>query len=150
MRVSRDGFIDIRDQRRVRTPGAPHESVDPMPEAEALAFLLSHSFRGHRRIVRTLTLGERRMMRLAAWADSVSERMALVDRVWRAVTEPAATSSLGEAHPFVVQVVQVGSWAYPICLDGDTTRVLPPGGIPIGSLEAGMKRMLIRLDRMSA
>lgn len=149
MRVSRDGFIDIRDQRRVRTPGAPHDAVEPMPESEALSFLLSHSFRGHRRIVRSLGVTERRMMRLAAWADSVSERMSLVDRVWRAVTEPV-TASAAQVHGEIVQVVQLGSWAYPICLDGDTTRVLPPGGVPVASLDAGMKRKLLRLDRRSA
>src|SRR5210317_817066 len=48
MRVAADGYIDIRDGRRVRTPGIHTEvSVDPMPEAEALSFLLSHSFPGH-------------------------------------------------------------------------------------------------------
>jgi hypothetical protein len=68
MRVAADGYIDIRDGRRVRTPGIHEEvSVDPMPEAEALSFLLSHSFPGHRRMVRSLNVSERRRIRLAAW-----------------------------------------------------------------------------------
>lgn len=149
MRVSTDGYIDIRDQRRVRTPGAPEDAVEPMPEGEAVAFLLSHSFRGYRAMVRPLGLGERRMMRLAAWADSVSERMALVDRVWRAVTEPVLTSSVHEG-PQVFQVVQLGAWAYPLCVEGDCIRVLPPGGVPAGSLDAGLKRKVLRLDRRTA
>lgn len=120
-----------------------------MPEPEALAFLLSHSFRGHRRIVRTLGVTERRMMRLAAWADSVSERMSLVDRVWRAVTEPVSASA-AQIQGEILQVVHLGSWAYPICLEGDTTRVLPPGGIPAANLDAGMQRKVLRLDRRTA
>jgi len=64
----------------VKTPGYHDHGVEPVPEAEAVAFLLSHSFRGHRRVVRPLTIQDRKRIRLALWADSVSERMTLVDR----------------------------------------------------------------------
>ncbi len=109
MRIAADGYIDCRDGRRVRTPGPSSGSeVEPLPEREAIAFLLSHSFPGHRRIVRGLTEGERRQIRLAQWADSVSERMSLVDRVWRSITEPVAPPpKRGEPH--LVQIVQYGS-----------------------------------------
>jgi len=149
MRVATDGFIDIRDGRRVRTPGFHEDSVEPMPEGEALAFLLSHSFPGHRLIVRSMTVGERRQIRLAAWADSVSERMALVDRVWRAITEPFVA---GPAHegPQLVQVVQYGHWAWPMYIDGGATKVRPNGGVPMGELEAGRKGQVLRLGRKTA
>lgn len=149
MRVATDGYIDIRDGRRVRTPGLSTESVEPMPEAEALSFLLSHSFPGHRRVVRSLSVGERRSMRLAAWADSVSEKMALVDRVWRAITEPVLPPA-NPREPQVVQVVQFGPWAYPICLDGASTRVMPHGGVPVGEMERGRKGKVLHLDRKTA
>jgi len=148
MRVATDGYIDIRDERRVRTPGLNTESVEPMPEAEALSFLLSHSFPGHRRIVRALGIGERRLMKLAAWADSVSEKMALVDRVWRAITEPVLPPSNG--RPELVQVVLFGPWAYPIHLDGASTRVLPNGGVPAGELDPRRMGHALRLDRKTA
>jgi hypothetical protein len=83
MRIAADGYIDLSDGRRVRTPGYHDHGLEPVPEEEAIAFLLSHSFRGHRRIVRSLSLQERKRIRLALWADSVQERMTLVDRVWR-------------------------------------------------------------------
>ena len=35
----------------MRTPGYHHHGLEPVPEEEAIAFLLSHSFRGHRRVV---------------------------------------------------------------------------------------------------
>ncbi len=149
MRVATDGFIDIRDERRVRTPGFHGDSVDPMPEGEALSFLLSHSFPGHRRIVRSLSVAERRQMRLAAWADSVSERMALVDRVWRAITEPAIPLA-GHLGPQLLQVVEYGHWAWPLCLDGATTIVLPRGGLPISEVEGARKGNVLRLDRKTA
>ena len=82
MRISADGYMDVSDSQRIRTPGYHDHGVEPVPEEEAIAFLLSHIFRGHRRIVRPLSLEERKRMRLALWADSVSERMTLVDRVW--------------------------------------------------------------------
>lgn len=146
MRVSADGFIDVSDGRRVRTPGNHNTVVEPLPEAEALSFLLSHSFPGHRRVIRGLTLGECRMMRMAGWADSVSERMALVDRVWRCITEPASAPTSGRAQ--LVQVIQLGGWAYPIYLDGTVTRVMPPGGVPMGELRN--HKAVFRLDRKTA
>lgn len=148
MRISADGFIDISDGRRVRTPGLHRDTVEPMPEAEALSFLLSHSFPGHRRIVRSLNINERRQMRMAAWADSVSERMTHVDRIWRSITEPVLPPSSHD-EPELLQVVQFGPWAYPIYLDGSATRVLPPGGIPAGELN-GHKKYVLQLDRKTA
>ena len=148
MRIATDGYIDCRDGRRVRTPGLYAESVEPMPEGEALAFLLSHSFPGHRRMVRSLNIEQRRRIRLAAWADSVSERMALVDRIWRAVTEPVLPPA-NPGEPELIQVVQLGPWAYPIYLDGSVTRVLPPGGIPVGELPSRTKN-IFELDRKTA
>ena len=35
MRVATDGYIDLRDPRRVKTPGYHDHGVDPVPEAEA-------------------------------------------------------------------------------------------------------------------
>ena len=145
MRIATDGYIDCRDGRRVRTPGLHADNVDPMPENEALSFLLSHSFPGHRRIVRSMNVDHRRRIRLAAWADSVSERMALVDRIWRSITEPVLPPS-NPREPELVQVVQLGGWAYPIYLDGTVTRVLPPGGIPVGELPSRTKKVF-ELDK---
>jgi hypothetical protein len=133
MRVAADGYIDLSDGRRVRTPGYYDHGLEPVPEPEAVAFLLSHSFRGHRKVVRPLSLQERKRIRLALWADSVSERMSLVDRVWRAVTEALpARSSFRE--PQLIQVVRYGHWAYPLYLDGDSTRVIPLGGTPLSDV----------------
>jgi hypothetical protein len=135
MKISADGFIDIRPHRKIRTPGFYDRETDPMPEAEALAFLLSHSFPGHRRIVRDLTLKERRKLKRASWADSVNDRMNLLDQVWRAVTTPVSPPPDPET-PKLIQVVTVeGDWAYPIHLDGVETRVLPTGGIPVAEVK---------------
>ena len=133
MRVAADGYIDISDRRRVRTPGYHDHGVEPVPEEEAIAFLLSHAFRGHRRIVRSLSLAERKRIRLALWADSVSERMSLVDRVWRAITEPINPVSTVDG-PQLIQVVRFGDWAYPLYVDGDVTRVIPLGGLPLAKV----------------
>lgn len=148
MRVAADGYIDCRDGRRVRTPGLSRTQVDPLPEADALAFLLSHSFPGSRRIVRAMTESERRQMRLAQWADSVAERMTLVDRVWRSITEPVVPPT-GRSGPSVVQVVQYGSWVYPLVLDGPATRVQPRGGVPVGEMKARATKVF-QLDRKTA
>ena len=137
MRIAADGYLDISDTRRVRTPGYHDHGLEPIPEGEAIAFLLSHSFRGHRRIVRSLTLEERKRIRMALWADSVQERMALVDRVWRAITERVSPSPCASA-PELIQVVQYGSWAYPLYLDGDVTRVILRGGTPLGEVTSDM------------
>jgi hypothetical protein len=133
MRVAADGYIDLSDGRRVRTPGFHDHRLDPVPEEEAIAFLLSHSFRGHRRIIRPLSLQERKRIRLALWADSVSERMTLVDRVWRSITE-AVPAPVGATEPELVQVVRYGTWAYPLYLDGDSTRVIPLSGMPFAEV----------------
>jgi hypothetical protein len=133
MRVAADGYIDLSDSRRVRTPGYYDHALDPVPEGEAIAFLLSHSFRGHRRIVRPMSLQERKRIRLALWADSVSERMPLVDRVWRSITEEVNTVA-GMTEPQLIQVVRFGNWAYPLYLDGDVTRVIPYGGMHLADV----------------
>jgi hypothetical protein len=135
MRISTDGFIDIRMHTKVRTPGIYDVKLDPMPEAEAVAFLLSHSFPGHRRIVRPLTPRERRALKRASWADSVGERMSAVDRIWRDITAPVPSPSDPE-EPELIQIVRVeGEWAYPIYLAGVETRVMPSGGAPLAELK---------------
>ena len=133
MRIAADGYLDLSDGRRVRTPGYHDHGLEPVPEEEAIAFLLSHSFRGHRRVVRALSLQERKRIRLALWADSVQERMALVDRVWRSITERVAPEA-GNNDPQLVQVIRFGSWAYPLYLDGEVTRVIPLGGMPLAEV----------------
>jgi len=133
MRIAADGYLDLSDSRRVRTPGYYDHGLEPVPEEEAIAFLLSHSFRGHRKIVRPLSLQERKRIRLALWADSVRERMALVDRVWRSITEQVAPLA-GTSEPQLVQVVRYGNWAYPLYLDGEVTRVIPLGGMPLAEV----------------
>jgi hypothetical protein len=137
MRVAADGYIDISDGRRVRTPGYHDHALEPVPEGEAIAFLLSHTFRGHRRIVRSLSLQERKRIRLALWADSVQERMSLVDRVWRSITERVDTPAYS-GEPELVQVVRHGAWAYPLYVDGDCTRVIPHGGMPLADVSPEM------------
>jgi len=134
MRVAADGYIDLTDSRRVRTPGYHDHRLDPVPEEEAIAFLLSHNFRGHRRIVRPLSVQDRKRIRLALWADSVSERMTLVDRVWRSITEAVMPPVGTGDEPQLVQVIRYGSWAYPLYLDGNSTRVIPLSGMPIAEV----------------
>jgi len=65
MRIAADGYIDLSDGRRVNTPGVHDHGVEPVPEGEALAYLLSHTFPGHRRISRGIRLEERKRVRLA-------------------------------------------------------------------------------------
>lgn len=137
MRIAADGYLDISDTRRVRTPGYHDHGLEPVPEGEAIAFLLSHSFRGHRRIIRPLSLEDRKRIHLALWADSIQERMSLVDRVWRSITERVHSSAVVEG-PELVQVVRYGNWAYPVYLDGDVTRVIPHGGMPLGEVSTDM------------
>ena len=135
MRISADGYMDLSDRRRVKTPGTAERVVDPMPESEALSFLLSHSFPGHRRVVRAMSETDRKNIRLALWADSVAVRMAYVDRVWRNITEPVVPPA-DPTTPELIQVIHYGgTWAYPLYLDGDVTRVIPLGGIPAQELE---------------
>lgn len=149
MRVAADGYIDLSDNRRVRTPGYHDQVVDPVPEEEAVAFLLSHSFRGHRRIVRPLSVSERKRIRLALWADSVSERMTLVDRVWRSITEPVLPPA-NRPGPHLIQVVRYGSWAYPLYVDGDVTRVIPLSGTPFAEVEEQRPSFEFDLERKTA
>lgn len=137
MRIAADGYIDLSDTRRVRTPGYHDHGLDPVPEGEAIAFLLSHSFRGHRRIIRPLSVSERKRIRLALWADSVQERMSLVDRVWRSITERVNPVAAADA-PQLIQVVRFGNWAYPLYVDGDVTRVIPHGGMPLAEVSSDM------------
>ena len=133
MRVASDGYIDLRDARRVRTPGYHDHGLDPVPEGEAIAFLLSHSFRGHRRVVRPLSVEDRKRIRLALWADSVSERMTLVDRVWRSITKAAPSPATGQG-PLLAQLIRHGEWVYPLYFDGDVTRVIPLSGTPFAEV----------------
>jgi hypothetical protein len=149
MRVAADGYIDLRDSRRVKTPGYYDHAVDPVPEEEAIAFLLSHSFRGHRRIIRPLSVDERKRIRLALWADSVSERMTLVDRVWRSITE-AVMPPANLKGPHLIQVVRYGSWAYPLYVDGDVTRVIPLSGTPIADFPEEKPAFEFDLERKTA
>jgi len=150
MRISADGFIDLRDTMKVRTPGFYEVEADPMPEPEAIAFLLSHSFPGHRKIVRPMTPRERARLRMASWADSINERMSLLDKVWRGITR-SVPSPLDPSTPELVQVVRVdGDWAYPIYLDGDETRVLPTGGMPLSELKKKLGAPLLDLSSQKA
>ena len=142
MRIAADGYIDLTDGRRVKTPGNYAHAVEPAPEAEALSFLLSHSFRGHRRVVRPLNLEERKRIKLAMWADSVSARMTLIDRVWRAITEPVLEPR-NTSDPELIQVVQFEYWAYPIYFDDGYTRVIPLGGVSLAEVPP---ELVIRLD----
>lgn len=146
MRIAADGYIDLRDSRRVRTPGRHDQEVEPVPPGEALSYLLSHSFPGHRRMVRGLTVAERKRIRLAMWADSVAERMSLVDRVWRAVTEEVLPPESYDV-PELLQVVQFGHWAYPLYLDGACTRVIPHGGLSMAEVDADQ---ILRLEAVDA
>jgi hypothetical protein len=135
-RISADGWLDISDRKRVRMPGMAAREIDPAPEAEALAFLLSHSFPGHRKIVRPMSVSDRKKIQLALWADSVGERMNYVDRVWRNITDAVPAPKNGK--PELLQVVRYGTaWAYPLYLDGQVTRVLPHGGVSMAEHQAG-------------
>ena len=150
MRISADGFIDIRTHTKIRTPGFHEITIEPMPEAEALAFLLSHSFPGHRRIVRPLTPRERRKLKRASWAGSVNERMSIVDQVWRTITT-AGPSPLDPEEPELIQIVRVeGEWAYPIYLAGVETRVMPTGGAPLAELKRKLGAPFLDLSGQKA
>jgi hypothetical protein len=150
MRISTDGFIDLRRDTKIRTPGYHELKFDPMPEAEAMAFLLSHSFPGHRRIVRPLTARQRIKLKRASWADSVNERMSLVDRVWREITNPVP-SPMDSEVPELVQIVRVeGGWAYPLYLAGVETRVMPTGGVPLSELKKKLGAPLLDLSGQKA
>ena len=126
-RIASDGVIDLRDPRRVRTPGVWDNRAEPLAEDRAIAFLLSHSFRGHRKVVRSLTESHRRRIRMATWADSIEARMSLLDAVWRSITEPVLPPSGDE--PELIQVLQYGDREYPLFIQGAVTRVIPTGGL---------------------
>jgi hypothetical protein len=130
MRLSTDGFIDLRDPRRVRTPGVAGEEVPPVPESEAVAFMLGHAFPGHRKVIRPLNESHRSRIRLAMWADSVAERTHLLDRVWRQITVEVLPPSDPET-PELVQILHYGDREYPLYLDGGVTRVIPEGGVAV-------------------
>ena len=142
MRIATDGYIDLSDARRVRTPGLHNDTVEPVPEEEALSFLLSHSFPGHRRIVRPLSVEERRRVRLAIWADSVSERMSLIDRVWRAITV-SVPAPKNPDEPELVQIVVCRERTYPLFLEGGRTRVIPER---VEAASAGARAMIMDFD----
>jgi hypothetical protein len=137
MRIATDGYIDLTDARHVRTPGIHVDNVLPAPEGEALAFLLSHDFPGHRRIVRPMSEDERKRIALARWADSVSERMAIVDRVWRAITIPVSPPSRTD-KPQLVQVLRFRDRSYPLYLDGGRTRVIADQPVPRAAVARSM------------
>ena len=84
-----------------------------------------------------LSLEDRKRIRLALWAESVQERMSLVDRVWRSITE-RVHSSTSHTGPELIQVVRYGNWVYPLYVDGDVTRVIPYGGMPLGEVSTEM------------
>jgi hypothetical protein len=94
-----------------------------------------------------MTVSDRKQIQLAMWADSVNERMNLVDRIWRRITDPIAPGRVS-ARPKLIQVVRYGtSWAYPLYMDGSVTRVLPHGGVPhaVANKEHGKKQPHINL-----
>ena len=135
MRIAADGYIDLGDYR-VRTPGRHQERFDPLPLDEGLSFLFSHSFRGHRMVVRAPSEWELSYLQHGLWADTIADRMDPVDRVWRAITEPF-TPPVGLTKPKLIQVVEYAdSWAYPIHLTESSTLLLPEGGDPIASIRA--------------
>lgn len=148
MRFATDGFLDCRDSGIVRMPGAFDEELDALPERRALSFLLSHSFPGPRTIDRALSEANRRTLRRAQLADSVSHRMSLVDRVWREITEPAYGIKPSR-EPQLLQMVLYGDlWAYPLYLVGDRMEVAPEGGLPVGKIKRRKKAP--RIDLQSA
>lgn len=147
MRIATDGYIDLTDARYVRTPGAYADRAEPVEEGEALAFLLTHSFPGHRRVVRPLSVDDRRRIRLALWADSVSERMALVDRVWRGITAPV-TGPVSSTHAQLIQIITYRGRRWPLYLEGGRTRVIPDApGAPPATLP---REMLLDFDLRTA
>ena len=93
-----------------------------------------------------MNVSDRKQIQLAMWADSVSERMGLVDRIWRRITEPI-TPGKTLIRPKLVQVVRYGTtWAYPLYLDGSVTRVLPHGGVPAPTARASKSLGKKQLD----
>lgn len=101
-------------------------------------------------MARAMDVSDRKQIQLAMWAESVSERMAMVDRVWRRISEPVPTPRNPE-RPKLIQVVRYGNaWAYPLYLDGAVTRVLPHGGVPVPMKDKAHSQRGIQLDLESA
>ncbi len=97
-----------------------------------------------------MNVSDRKQIQLAIWADSVGERMAMVDRVWRRITE-AVPAPRNPERPKLIQVVRFGNeWAYPLYLDGAVTRILPHGGVPVPVKDKAHSRSEIQLDLESA
>jgi hypothetical protein len=93
---------------------------------------------------------DRKLIQLAMWAESVTERMGLIDRVWRRITE-AVTPPNNQERPELIQVVRFGSaWAYPLYLDGSVTRVLPHGGVPVPMKNKEFRRSELQLKLETA
>ncbi len=89
---------------------------------------------------------DRRKIQIAIYADSVSERMTLVDRVWRDITEPVDPPKRQD-KPQLIQVIRYGNkWAYPLYLEGAVTRVLPHGGVPIPVSEKRLRKAELQLN----
>ena len=100
--------------------------------------------------MRSMTVSDRKQIRLAMWADSINERMGLVDRIWRRITDPL-TPHKHLARPKLIQVVRYGDeWAYPLYLDGTVTRVLPHGGVPVPVTGKRFQRQGLQLNLASA
>lgn len=145
MRISTDGFITLENRSYVRTPGASDGGTAPMPEEEAIAFLLSHAFRGARKIVRRMTDAERRQVHLAVWADSVNERMELLDGVWRSITEPVPVDERRSERALLQVVRYDDRWAYPLYFVDGVTRVHPRGGLAVADLNGQGKAEQIEI-----
>jgi hypothetical protein len=97
-----------------------------------------------------MNVSDRKQIQLAMWADSVSERMGLVDRIWRRITEPISPGN-ASTRPKLVQVIRYGTtWAYPLYLDGSVTRVLPHGGVPAPLASKQLEKKQLHIDLKSA
>ncbi len=147
MRISSDGYFHLHDSR-VRTPGIHEDHLEPLPEREALSFLLSHAFRGPRRVARSLSPQHRSTLQRAMWTDSVNQRMSLIDRVWRDISEPTTAGDQADELQLLQIVLYGDQWAYPLYLKRDTVRVVPSGGLPLGELKR--PRGTPRIDLRSA
>jgi hypothetical protein len=78
--------------------------------------------------------------------------MALLDQVWRGITKPVPPPRDWQ-KPELVQIVRIDDeWAFPIYLDGDETRVLPTGGVPLSELtkQLGTPTLDMREEKVSA
>jgi len=55
----------------------------------------------------------------------------------------------GMQEPHLIQVIRVGNWAYPLYLDGDSTRVVPLSGMPLAEVK-GQPTFELDLERKTA